>query len=329
MKIAIADETNLKFMKDTKEHWENLGYEVKFESGASEILAQWADVYWVEWWSNNIHYLFNWYKEHPEAKKPKFIVRVIDWDFWVRGVRSQEMVDFVDCFVALAPHIEERLRTEKDDTTGKPIEWGSKLHLVRPGVNLDKFTLKIKKTDGFQLGMVLGDFWPQAKNHMGGLDIFTTLYREDDRFRLHLRGQHEGGQYWPVMYEHYLDSRGIRNAVTLYPPQEDMNEWYENIDILLHPGMKEAFSYAIAEAMAKGIPPVVNQFYGSEDIWGYDKGVYLYQTHEIAIKHILLLVKRGEAIKVLMGEELRKLISCNYPNEKMFKEVDKLLDELK
>lgn len=316
MKIALADETSLKFMKDTKEHWESLGHEVKYENGASEVLAEWADVYWVEWWTNNIHYLFKWFKDHPEAKKPKFIVRVIDWDIWVNGVRSQEMVDFVDEFICIAPHLEEWLRKERDATTGELINWGQKLHLVRPGVNLDKFTLKTKestKSDGWQLGMVLGDMW-WPKNHMGGLDIFYQLHSMCNNWKLHIRGQHEGGQYWPLMYEHYLDSRGIRDAVTLYPPQDDMNIWYEKIDVLLHPGMKESFSYAVAEAMAKGIKPVVNEFWGSRDIW---PDWALYKDHDMALGRIL-----GQSKK---PEEYRQFIQDTYPNSKMFAEFDKLL----
>lgn len=318
MKIAISDNCSLKFLKDIKEHWEKT-HEVKYETGASEILAQWADVYWIDWWDNNIHYLYNWYKEHPSAKKPKFIIRAIDWDVWVRGIRSQEMVDFVDTFVCIAPHIEKRLREEKDDITGKLIDWGQKLHLVRPGVNIDKFPRKTQKTDGFQLGMVLGDMW-WPKNHMGGLDIFTTLYRIDNRWRLHIRGQHEPGQYWPVMYEHYLESRGIKEVVRLYSPQDDMNAWYENIDILLHPGMKEGFSYATAEALAKGIPVCVNEFLGSRDIW--DPSM-LYQTHEEAI--VKIAYQQEHCLNEEYASVFRGFILDKYPNEKMFAEVDKLL----
>lgn len=318
MNIAIADNCGLKFCSDLKEHWEKEGHEVKYERGASEVLAQWADVYYVEWIDGNLNYLWKLYNgdkgvsrtpDWNNNKKPKIICRMIDWDLWCGYIPfyEKQYSDFIDTAVCIAPHIESYILEKAPQYKGK-------LYLIRPGVNLGKFTLKVNKTDGFQLGMVLGDFWPQAKNHMGGLDIFTTLYRQDNRWRLHLRGQHEPGQYWPRMYEYYLDSRGIREAVTLYGPQDDMNLWYENIDILLHPGMKEAFSYATAEAMAKGIPVVCNDFYGSHDIW---PEYIRYQTHEEAIKMILNPRKEQK--------DNRKYIEENYSNQKMFDEINKLL----
>lgn len=320
MKIAIADNCGLKFAQDIKDHWEAKGHEVRYERGASEYLAQWADIYYVEWIDGNLDYLWKIYNgaegvsrtpDWDNNKKPKIVCRMFDWDIWVEHVPfySQQYIDFIDVGICIAPHIQKRI-------LDKAPQWKDKLHLIRPGVNLDKFTLKTEETDGFQLGMVLGDMW-WPKNHMGGLDIFTTLYKADPRWRLHIRGQHEGGQYWPFMYEHYLDSRGIRDAVTLYGNVPDMNAWYEKIDTLLHPGMKETFCYAVGEAMAKGIPAVVNEFYGAEDIW---HPVYLYQTHEEAIKMI-------KNIKdTVPNNKLNRLYIEKEHNVKdMLKEYDELL----
>jgi glycosyltransferase involved in cell wall biosynthesis len=161
----------------------------------------------------------------------------------------------------------------------------------------------------------LGDMW-WPKNHMGGLDIFTMLLKRDPKWRLHIRGQHEAGDYWPRMYEHYLDSRGIRDKVTLYNRVESMNDWYENIDVLLHPGMKEAYCYAVAEAMAKGIPAVVNEFMGSRDIW--DDSL-LYQTHEEAIQ-LIRGFKHFSSPKVC-----RHYMNKNHNVETMLQKIDELL----
>lgn len=280
LKIAIADNNNGKFTTDLKEHWEAQGHEVRYEPGASEYLAQWADVYFVDTWDNNVHYLYKLYHgdtgvsrpdDWDNSKKPKIIVRALDWEVWIGFARDQSIIDWVDEVVVITPHIEEELRKHGD--------FKDKITLIRPGVNLEKFAPKTKETDGFQLGMVLGDMW-KYKNVYGGLDIFTTLYREDNRWRLHIRGQHESSIYDPENWEYYLESRGIKDAVTLYSHTEDMNEWYENIDILLHPGQKEAYCYAVAEASAKGIPCVINDFMGSHDIWPVEN---LYKTHDEAI----------------------------------------------
>lgn len=320
MKIAIADNNGGKFTTDIKEHWMELGHEVKFERGASEHLAQWADIYYVDTWDNNIHYLYKLYhglhddmpKDWDNKKKPRIVVRVLDWEVWIGLVRDQSIIDWVNDIIFIVPHIQEKVESE--------VELNDKGHLIRPGVNLEKFTLKSSVTDGFQIGMALGDMW-WPKNHMAGLDIFTSLYQKDNRYRLHIRGQHEGGEYWKQMFEHYLDSRGIKEAVTLYSHVESMNDWYENVDILLHPGMKEAFCYAVGEAMAKGIPVVVNNFYGAGDIW--PKKV-LYQLHEEAVRTIERLAEfKGERKR--QGEWAREYIEKEYDVKRMVKEMDELL----
>jgi hypothetical protein len=319
MKIAIADSCTLKFCGDIRDHWIKQGHEVKYEPGASEILAQWADLYYMDWWDNNIHYLWTWYNEHPEAKKPKFCVRPIDIDIWQRGVRCQPMVDWIDNFICIAPHMFDRLNTEHDGATGELINWNGKLHMIRCGVNMDKFTLKQEVTDGFQVGMVLGDLW-WYKNHMAGLDIFKTLTERDDRWRLHIRGQHESGDYNKIMFDHYLKSRGIEDKVILYPPQPEMNQWYEKIDYLLHPGMKETFCYAVAEACAKGIPCVVNNFYGSDKIWPTT-----YNTHEEAVGLLLEMQKHYSEVTPETRLSQRNFIERTYGLDLQLAAYDKLL----
>ena len=326
-KIAIADNNSRRFTDDLIKHWEGAGHEikeqhpdhskhheVKYEQGASEFLAQWADIYWIDTWDNNIHYLYKLYHGQHDAmppnwdnnKKPMIVVRALDWEVWIGMARDQSIIDWVDKVIVIAPHIEKELRAHAD--------FKDKIKVIRPGVNLDKFTLKTKVTDGFQLGMVLADMW-KYKNHMGGLDIFTTLYRQDSRWRLHVRGQHENGTYDPVNWDYYLESRGIKDVVTLYPHQESINDWLENIDILLHPGQKEGFCYAVGEAMAKGIAVVINDFYGSRDIWPYHM---TYQTHNEAIERIKNFQSDNWTIN-------RQYIQDNYSLERQLAETDQFL----
>ncbi len=327
-KIAIADNCHQKFSRDIIEHWQSKGHEVKYEPGASEYLAQWADIYYIDWSDNNVHYLFDLYhgdkrnciqdnlkKIWNNNHKPKIVVRAIDWDVWIGYARAQELVDWVDQWICISPHVEKKLRSE---ATYSP---ETKLKLIRPGVNLEKFPLKTKVTDGFQVGMVLGDMW-WYKNHMGGLDIFTTLSRKNPKWRLHIRGQHEPGEYNPVMFEHYLESRGIKDRVILYDSVPDMNEWYENIDYLLHPGMKESFCYAVGEAMAKGIKPIVNNFYGAQDIWD---GEFLYNNHAEAVNRFQGSEYRAIR-KIKPNKDYRVYIEKNYDVKRMLKEMDELLE---
>ena len=107
----------------------------------------------------------------------------------------------------------------------------------------------------------------------------------------------------------------LKYVVSLYPQVDSINDWLENIDILLHPGQKEAFCYAVGEAMAKGIPAVINDFYGSKDIWS---DMYTYQTHKEAIENIKIWNKNGGP----PPEDHRKFIQDNYSLERQLKETD-------
>jgi hypothetical protein len=46
-----------------------------------------------------------------------------------------------------------------------------------------------------------------------------------------------------------------------------VDEFLEDKNYLLHASHKEGFSYATAEAMAKGIKPIIHRFYGADDLW--------------------------------------------------------------
>ena len=88
MKIAIADHNNRKFIKDLIEHWK-IKHEVRCEYGASEFLAQWADLYYIDTWDQNLTFLYDCYhgkqEINPELvwnnnKKPTIVCRALDWE---------------------------------------------------------------------------------------------------------------------------------------------------------------------------------------------------------------------------------------------------------
>lgn len=315
MKIAIADNCTLKFSRDLKEHWEKK-HEVRYEIGASEWLAQWADLYYIDWWDANLAYLWKLYNgvegvsrtpDWDNNRKPKIVVRAIDWDVWCGFVpTSQQYVDFVDKVICIAPHIERFMRTQA--------EFGDKLHVIRPGVNVDRFSFRADRL-GYNVAMVTGDIW-MMKNAMEGLTVFNSLVRRYPElpWKLHWRGQlADHARYMQHAIDYFIDSRRLKDRVVLYPPVNDMNEWYEQMDFILHPSIKEAFCYAIGEAMTKGIKPVIYDWLGSKDIWPRE---CIYQTVD-------------EAIDIFMGprtpEVYRQFIQENYPIERMVRQYDELL----
>ena len=92
-----------------------------------------------------------------------------------------------------------------------------------------------------------------------------------------------------------------------------MEAFYQRMDYILVTSHKEAFSYAAAEGMATGLKPVINNFFGSNDIWP-DK--YRFSSIHEAVEMI------GEGS--YEPEEYRAYIEQNYDAERMFKQYDEL-----
>lgn len=116
----------------------------------------------------------------------------------------------------------------------------TKLHVVYNGINLNQFTLKKSFKPTYKLAFVSHPSIAKGYNELPA--IVEKFKKIDSRYELHEA------------------NKGIKH--------EDMNDWYEDKDYLIHPSHYESFSCVVAEAMAKGIRPLINNWPGSEETWG-------------------------------------------------------------
>lgn len=315
MKIAIASENQLKFMGDLKNHWESRGHEVKYEMGASEHLAQWADLYFVDSWTNNIHYLFDLYHGDPRGnrtpdwdnnKKPIVVCRALDHEVWIGLARDQRIIDWVDHSICIAPHIERQLR--------KHNEWNN-LHLIPIGVDTDKFEF-IKRIHRYNIVLPCNEIDWHLKNVSEGLKIFAMLKKKTPDFPWHLtiKGKYCQGEYFKVFHEDLIDKLGIRKDVTIIEEQiPDYNAFLDEMDFCLVPSYKEAYSYVTAECASKGIKPILNHWYGAEELWPKE---WLYTTPDRAVEMFL---------EPYSAENIRGWVYQNSNVKTMLKKYDELL----
>ena len=66
---------------------------------------------------------------------------------------------------------------------------------------------------------------------------------------------------------------GLKNKVEALPFQNNMADFYNNIDVLVLPSLNEAFGLVTLEAMAHGIPCLVSSTAGSAELINKDNGV--------------------------------------------------------
>jgi glycosyltransferase involved in cell wall biosynthesis len=84
-------------------------------------------------------------------------------------------------------------------------------------------------------------------------------------YRLHLLGTRNTEKWLHAYLDHMVDELGL--DVTETERVDDVDAWLEDKDYHVLASAKESFSYATAEAAAKGIKPLVHNFYQARDIW--------------------------------------------------------------
>jgi len=271
----MCDENQLKFCGVLKKHWEDLGHEVKFEMGASEILFEWCDLYYVEWWTHNLHYLFNWHMEHPHVKKPKIVCRAIDWDVWMGLARDQRIIDWVDTAISIAPHIKRKLEAEGN--------FGKKLKLGPLGVDTSVYKF-IDRPIGFNVVIPCNEIDWHLKNVSEGMKIFALLKKTqpDKPWKLFIKGKWTQSEYFRVFHLDLLKKLNIEEDTTIVSEHvSDYDAFLDQMDYCLVPSYKEAFSYVTAECASKGIKPILNWWYGAEELWPRE---WLYSSVDEAVE---------------------------------------------
>lgn len=270
MRIALFDPYAGKFTTDMQEWWESHGYEVRRSTYYNPENVLWADIIFFDTVDNNLKSatkpgeailsddanFFPWDMHDMDLSKKQIIVRAIDIEVW-HGHHTESRWDVVDDLIFIAPHIKElaieNLPEMRDDL---------RIHVIPCAVNLDKWTYK-ERQPGFEIAVV-SERWV-SKGVSEILQIALKLKQIDPRYKITWLGQ-RSDYPWEHMYrdefvEHHKLNLEFINVV------DDVNEFLEDKNYLLHASHKEGFSYATAEAMAKGIKPVLHRFYGADDLW--------------------------------------------------------------
>ncbi len=133
---------------------------------------------------------------------------------------------------------------------------------------------------------------------------------ENPEYELHVLGRPMCS--WQKAYIlHFVEKNNLKFFQTDGPL--DVNTWLEDKDFILLTSAKEAFSFAIAEGMLKGIKPLIHRFYHAGDIWDEK---YIWDKVS-QVKPML----EGE----YNGKEYRDYVLNNYPLDKMLRAYDEIM----
>jgi len=303
MRIAITDTNQGKFTRDMMRHWQSQGHHVKLFGTCRRPHMEWADVLWFDCVDGN---LVAATKKAPELTEGKFVIaRAIDIDVWACHFNAVNW-SRVNHIIFIAKHIKDYMLEEKNmrHKVHCPV------HLIPCGVDTNRFTMRRNPVRNNNVAVVMR-LW-----HGKGIALLLQLIADMPDYHFHICGKWGMSGIEKGWFKHYIDDYLSRHDNWTHVAQvDDMNEWLEDKAYALIPSMKEAFSYAAAEAMAKGIKPAIHNFYGASTLWPEEyRWSTIGQVREIF----------SEEYK---PERYRGYIEGAYPLSKMMNAFDKILEE--
>lgn len=274
MKIALFDPYGMKFSDGMYKWWTEHGYEVEYQRYYNPQVAQWADVIWFETCDNNLVSATNpsqailgddanykpWDLHEHDLKGKKVIVRPIDIEVW-QGHQLGSKWDVVNNVIFIADHIREVAGW--DNFPGYHADM--RVHTISHSIDLDRYSFA-ERRHGFDIAVISERWMSKGADYI--LQIALKLKKIDPRYKIHWLGKRSDYQWELAYFDEFIEHHKLNIEITNYIEGDNaVDEFLEGKNYLLHASHKEAFSAATAEAMAKGIKPVIHRFYGADDLW--------------------------------------------------------------
>ena len=236
-----------------------------------------GDVIWCEWANEAAMAVAEMLSRRDKNQdKKKLIVRLHSYEAF-SDYPNRIKWDFVDHIVYVAEHIPEIINTYYHT-------WNINArtdHTVVPnGVDISGIKLN-KDTSRYKICSVGGI--SHKKNPAMILQIFKKLLEKDARYRLHIAGAYQEPRY-EVYFNHMINEMDLMGKVVMYGQVKDMDTFYKDKDFILNTSVHEGHCVSIIEAMARGITPIVHNYYGADR--QYREG-FRFNTIQEAVGRIL------------------------------------------
>lgn len=289
MKIFTCCNWQLKFLGPILESWKTAGHEVQYRLGYDPKLHEWAEVCFIDVCDNNA--IVGSRQKFPHSR---LVIRAIDIECWVRQPAGITWGN-VDALIFGAKHIEELVRSY--------VNFPDSVEIVHVPFGLDIKQWTYRERDGAGKNIALVAHQWSAKGLGLLMQVMAAL---GPGWKLSILGT-KSTEAWLHRYlQHIIGEMNLDVTFTERVP--DVNSWLEDKDYLILSSFKEAFSYAAAEAAAKGIRPLIHNFWRANDIWPRH---WIWNTIDDCVRKI----QYGR----YDSQEYRTFIADNYSLEKMMK----------
>lgn len=269
------------------------------ELDVSEHL-DWADICWFEWCDEIIAQV----SHMPKPKNKKYVCRLHGYESWSENPHNVNWKN-VDKLIVVAEHTKNVLRSFSPH-----VEKEVEIAHIPNGVNMDKFKLRKYIPENNNFAYV--GYIHSTKNPMLLLHLMKRLVGIDNRNKLYVAGFFQD----PVIklhWDYFVEVNGLKDNIFVDGWVENIDEWLLDKKFLISTTIRETFGYGIAEAMARGIKPIIYNFPFSKETWDG----YTFNDIEDALRIIHSDDYRPA--------EYRNYILENFSLEKQIKNIEKEL----
>ena len=237
------------------------GHEIKDTTEIQCVLPD-LDIIFCEWGLGNLR----WFSQN-KLPGQKIITRIHSQEFFT-GYLQETHWSQVSKIVFVSQHMLRQFCRLFPGSSDKCV-------MIHNMVDCELY--KKKKTDDAKYHLGLLGVLPRLKDPNLGLQILKELKKEDQRYKLFIKGTkpHELDWLWKKAEEqqYYNDfvtavaDLKLEDSVIWEPHGNDVPEWFTKIGFILSCSDREAFHMAVAEGMASGSIPVIRQWEGSQELY--------------------------------------------------------------
>ena len=303
MKIQLFDAWSGKFSSSIRDHWISLGHEVLFNQQYK--LDEPADIAFFYTADNSTQVGVK------ECNAKKIYVQAVDIEIWGGQPDGIDWSKVEGC-VTMAQHTSEMVKTPPN----------VKRAIIKPGIDTAKFTLA--SPDRFsdpirRIAYVVGDnrIW-DVKRFDIALQLLYDIrkLRPELIWQLHVRGTYSSHVQYNAYCNHLIKELDLEDFIVWDERVDDMNKYLDDKHFFVLPSTKEVFSYATAEAMAKGIKPVIGNWQSARETWE----PFVNNSYMEMLEKLCTDTTNYEA------EFYRKYVTDNYSQERYFRQLDEAFE---
>ncbi|MGN9863995.1 glycosyltransferase [Bacillus swezeyi] len=263
---------------------------------------KWADICWFEWCDNLIVYG----SKLPLAHKKALICRLHSYEAFTAYI-YQVRWNTVDQVIFDGKHMEQYVSHQVESLKN------TQTATIPNGVKLDQYTFK-EREKGFHIAYV--GYINYKKGPMLLLHAFKAIHDKDPRYKLFIAGQYQDIRY-QLYFKQMIEELHLQDSVQLDGWQSDINRYLEDKHYLISTSLLESQQMSVMEAMAKGIKPLVHNFYGAKTIYDED---FVWNTIDELVD---MVTEHNDS-----PHQYRAFIEEHYSFQKQMKKIEETISRL-